>query len=353
MAADELVVISAGPVLGEIQSRGLLDREGRPRCRISANDPGVAAAAASSKLRSNWKLTASRPRTLGIPTMPPDLPGRTTPPTLPQRQHGQRADGTHADRIAALPRYCRGKQRTTLLCGGLPYHRRFGPRKFDTLLVVQGETARTFRLGIGIDVPHPMAAAPGFSVAAAFACPISRRRHRRPAGFSISIAATCWRPTGSRLWCRRLACIQCSRDGCATMASASACWRPTAAACGWGFAVSGPWPPHGSRARRRAASKTVGGRRPNRDPAGPAPVDGSRGAFHIHVTPQLTLAVAVIPRNSIIVVFLDLLKCRDRSHAAMRSVKAIYENGHLLFPEGNGPEGRMEVVVVFPNKASR
>ena len=34
----------------------------------------------------------------------------------------------------------------------------------------------------------------------------------------------------------------------------------------------------------------------------------------------------------------------------MRSVKAVYENGHLMFPEGNGPEGRMEVVVVFPDQ---
>jgi hypothetical protein len=31
----------------------------------------------------------------------------------------------------------------------------------------------------------------------------------------------------------------------------------------------------------------------------------------------------------------------------MRSVKAVYENGHLVFPDGNGPEGRMEVVIVF------
>ncbi len=34
----------------------------------------------------------------------------------------------------------------------------------------------------------------------------------------------------------------------------------------------------------------------------------------------------------------------------MRSIKAVYENGHLVFPEGDGPEGRMEVVVVFPDK---
>jgi len=49
--------------------------------------------------------------------------------------------------------------RTTLLCDGLPYHRRFGMRKLDTILVVRGERARRFRLGIGIDPPHPMAAA--------------------------------------------------------------------------------------------------------------------------------------------------------------------------------------------------
>lgn len=57
---------------------------------------------------------------------------------------------------------CRAKQQTTLLCGGLPYHRRHGSRKLDTLLVTRGETARTFRLGIGIDVPNPLAAALGF-----------------------------------------------------------------------------------------------------------------------------------------------------------------------------------------------
>ena len=56
----------------------------------------------------------------------------------------------------------RAYQRTTLLCGGLPYHRRMGDRKLDTLLVVHGETARSFRLGVGLDVPQPLAAALGF-----------------------------------------------------------------------------------------------------------------------------------------------------------------------------------------------
>jgi hypothetical protein len=31
-------------------------------------------------------------------------------------------------------------------------------------------------------------------------------------------------------------------------------------------------------------------------------------------------------------------------------MKAVYDNGLLIFPEGNGPEGRMEVVVIFPDE---
>lgn len=54
------------------------------------------------------------------------------------------------------------KLNTTVLTGGLPYHRRFGLRKMDTLLIVSGESRRNFRLGIGIDVAHPFAAASEF-----------------------------------------------------------------------------------------------------------------------------------------------------------------------------------------------
>jgi alpha-mannosidase len=51
------------------------------------------------------------------------------------------------------------RTRLTLLAGGLPYHRRYGVRKLDSLLVVRGETARSFRLGIGVDLTHPVPAA--------------------------------------------------------------------------------------------------------------------------------------------------------------------------------------------------
>ena len=49
--------------------------------------------------------------------------------------------------------------RTSLLMGGLPYHRRIGLRMLDTMLLAKGETRTSFRLGIGIDLPNTLPAA--------------------------------------------------------------------------------------------------------------------------------------------------------------------------------------------------
>ncbi len=48
--------------------------------------------------------------------------------------------------------------RTTILPMGLPFHRKTGPRMLDSLLVVAGETKRTFRFQVMIDVPFPLQA---------------------------------------------------------------------------------------------------------------------------------------------------------------------------------------------------
>ena len=47
------------------------------------------------------------------------------------------------------------RQRTALLFGGLPYHRRTGGRMLDTLLVAGSETGRTFRVGVALDSENP------------------------------------------------------------------------------------------------------------------------------------------------------------------------------------------------------
>lgn len=163
MAADEWNVTSKGPVLGEMVCRGrLLDRDG---CRVAAfrqttrvwlgsrvievlidldveRQPGANPWESYYAARFAWKdETSSVHRGVSLANVPTELTQFESP---------------HFVDI------CLDKQRTTLLCGGLPYHRRIGLRKLDSLLVVQGETARSFRLGLGIDVPNPTAAALGF-----------------------------------------------------------------------------------------------------------------------------------------------------------------------------------------------
>jgi alpha-mannosidase len=162
MAAEQIEVTSPGPALGEIVCRGrLLDRDGRrlagfrqtTRVRRGSRmiellveldvdrQPGSNPWDSYYAARFAWKdETAVVHRGVSLANMPTELTQIESPHFID---------------------ICRGRQRTTLLCGGLPYHRRLGLRKLDTLLVVQGETARSFRLGIGIDVPNAAAAALG------------------------------------------------------------------------------------------------------------------------------------------------------------------------------------------------
>jgi alpha-mannosidase len=56
------------------------------------------------------------------------------------------------------------KDSTTILTGGLPFHRRQEERMLDTLLVTRGERQRKFRLGIGVDLNHPQHEALGLLV---------------------------------------------------------------------------------------------------------------------------------------------------------------------------------------------
>lgn len=48
------------------------------------------------------------------------------------------------------------KNRTTILTGGAPYHRRCEYRQLDTLLTVRGETKAKFTFGIGIELAQPL-----------------------------------------------------------------------------------------------------------------------------------------------------------------------------------------------------
>jgi alpha-mannosidase len=198
MAADEVTVRSPGPVLGEVLVRGrLLDRRGlrlagfqqitrvRRESRIIEieieldveRQPEADPWQSYYASRLAWAVeAASMYRSVNQASVPTDAVQLESPHFLDVRFEGQR---------------------TTLLTGGLPYHRRIGTRKVDTLLVVRGETARRFRLGIGIDMQQPMAAALDFlaPVATLPGC----RRPATAAGWLFhldnrSVTATHWDP---------------------------------------------------------------------------------------------------------------------------------------------------------------
>ena len=58
------------------------------------------------------------------------------------------------------------QRRTTLLFGGLAHHRRHGLRMLDTILIAGSETARTFSLGVALELEHPFPAALDFTAPA-------------------------------------------------------------------------------------------------------------------------------------------------------------------------------------------
>jgi alpha-mannosidase len=198
MAADEIAVTSAGPIVGEVFVRGrLVDREGQ---RVAGFRQTTRTYRGSRLLELDIELdverqpaadpwhsyygcrfawsdeTANVYRSVSLANVPTDA---------------AQIEAPHFVHLAA------GKLRTTFLTGGLPYHRRFGLNRLDTLLVVRGETARRFRLAVGMDLPHPVPAAleflaPQTTVTGAARPPI-------PSGWLFHLdsrhaAATHWEP---------------------------------------------------------------------------------------------------------------------------------------------------------------
>ncbi|NLF06565.1 MAG: hypothetical protein GX594_01100, partial [Pirellulaceae bacterium] len=198
MAADRLEVVSAGPALGEIVAAGrLVDGDG---CRLADFKQTTRVRRGSRVIELLIELDVDR------------LPERNPWDSYYAVRFAWKDETLNCYRSANManvpterarlesPLFVdlrRERMRTTLLCGGLPYHRRFGTRKLDTLLIVRGETARSFRLGIGIDLPHPMPAALGF-----ISPPLElldRPRPAAPTGWLFhldcrNVAATHWEP---------------------------------------------------------------------------------------------------------------------------------------------------------------
>lgn len=158
MAADQVQVTQASPALGEIVSRGrLLSRTG-------------VCVADFKQVYRVWR--GSRILQLEVELQPrEELPSDAwhnyyacrfawadEAAELFRGSQQSRFPVTMGKRLEATDylEVVSGPARTTIFPRGLAYHRRTNDRMLDTLLLVRGETARQFSLGIGVDVPYPL-----------------------------------------------------------------------------------------------------------------------------------------------------------------------------------------------------
>jgi alpha-mannosidase len=157
MAADSVTVTAATMTMGEITSRGrLCDPRGEVIARFA------------QRLRI-WR--GSRILQVCMDIEPVVVPGDNPwdsyyacrfawaddtaklwrgAPEIRERGEGRRLEA---------PLYLEvdmDDHRLALLTCGLPFHRRSDPRMLDSLLIVRGEDARRFELGIGLDVKYPL-----------------------------------------------------------------------------------------------------------------------------------------------------------------------------------------------------
>jgi alpha-mannosidase len=175
MVAESVEVTAAGPALGQIVSRGkLIDPAGKVLADFS---------------QATQVIRGSRVIQLQI-----ELDVKEEPRADPWNSYyaarfawpdeaadlycgvHQMSQATSAKRIES-PYFVEVRtdtRRIAVLTGGWPYHRRIGLRMLDSLLVVRGESARRFRLGIGVDLPQPLPAA------LELLCPVLAHRETQP-----------------------------------------------------------------------------------------------------------------------------------------------------------------------------
>lgn len=196
MAADRMDVVSAGPVVGEIAVTGrLLDREGK---RLAGYRQTFRLWRGRPVLEIDIELTIDQqPRSDAWNSYYGCRFAWADETANLFRDVGGTRQATELTRIEA-PHYLAvdlPQGMVTILTLGLPYHRVSGPRMLDTLLVTKGETAHRFRIGLGLGLKQPLAAAldlmtppaivsePTLAPAAGdkLAVPRRRQEHRRHA----------------------------------------------------------------------------------------------------------------------------------------------------------------------------
>lgn len=159
MAADEISILSQGPVSGRLRIQGrLVCPDGTPAARYTET--------VTIRRRSRMLLFDLELEPLVEPGRQPwdsyfGIRYAWNDNTLDVR--GGLGDGVYelSGDLLQSPRFVdlrSPKHSLTFFSEGMPFHRRFGERQLDSLLVIPGESVRRFRLGLGVDLRYPVPA---------------------------------------------------------------------------------------------------------------------------------------------------------------------------------------------------
>jgi alpha-mannosidase len=159
MVLQESRILSAGPAVGCIETRGEL-RDQVARKAIASYVQRVSVYRGSALVRVELEITAEK--------LPEGDPWsnyyccRFAWKNEEAALSGSLQEGTHLlTNIRCEAPHCieiaDQRYRTSLHFPGLPFHRKVGDRMLDTLLIVEGETARRFEFTIQLDDPFPLA----------------------------------------------------------------------------------------------------------------------------------------------------------------------------------------------------
>lgn len=160
MVAEGLKITSAGPALGEIVTHGRLN--GPDGKRMAGFKQTYQLWRSSPVLVIDIELDiAEEPRADAWNSYYAARFAWGDEAADLYRSVGWGVQATEAKRLEA-PLFVEArteKTRTTILTGGLPYHRRIGFRMLDSMLIVRGNSQRRFRLGVGFDLTQALPAA--------------------------------------------------------------------------------------------------------------------------------------------------------------------------------------------------
>jgi alpha-mannosidase len=198
MKADNIQIVSSSPVYGAIESTGqLLSPDGEPVATFRQQMQvwrGSRLVNLTIDIDPILKLRADPWRSYIANRLAWGDEGATV-----TRSFHETTQTVDAKRFAS-PLHVgidNGTHKLTLLPHGMPYHRLTGFRMLDSLLIVRGETRRSFRLSLGVDIPQAYLAACQEMVPAAVVTGVGRPQPDHAWLFHTgarNIAMTNWEP---------------------------------------------------------------------------------------------------------------------------------------------------------------